>query len=93
MPGSSINTYRILISKKAAKELRKLPKQAVKAIAATIDQLSTDPRPDGCKKLEAYLNAYRVRVGNYRIVYSVEDKELLVEVIRVGDRKEIYKKR
>lgn len=93
MPGSSTNSYRIRISKRAVKELKKLPKQVVTAIAAKIDQLSADPRPDGCKKLEAYPNAYRIRSGDYRIVYRVEDKELLIDVIRIADRKEVYKKR
>ncbi|MET7255481.1 type II toxin-antitoxin system RelE family toxin [Dyadobacter fermentans] len=56
-----------------------------------IDSLTANPRPSGVKKLENYKNSYRVRVGQYRIIYEIEDHQLIVEVIKVGNRKEVYR--
>ena len=53
--------------------------------------LGGNPRPFGCEKLSAHLDRYRVREGNYRIVYSIDDEKLLVDVVKVGHRKEVYR--
>jgi mRNA interferase RelE/StbE len=82
--------YNILIKKKAEKQLAVLPLDIADRIALAIDELATNPRPANNKKLQGYTNVYRVRVGNYRIIYSIEDAVLTVEVIKIGHRKDVY---
>ncbi|WP_026956062.1 type II toxin-antitoxin system RelE family toxin [Algoriphagus vanfongensis] len=82
--------YEILFNPKAEKQLDKLSNQVVKPILEAILSLSEDPRPSGCKKLKGR-PAYRIRVQNYRVIYEILDKVLLVEVIAIGHRKDIYK--
>ena len=85
--------YTIVIHKKAKKEIDKIPDIYARKIAETIYQLAENPRPSGCKKLSASDEYYRVRVADYRIIYSIEDEILYIEVVKIGHRKEIYKKR
>ena len=82
--------YRIEVTPRALKDLRALPKKERQRIAEQIDALKTDPRPTGCKKLKGREDFYRIRVGDYRVVYQIEDEVLLILIVRVGDRKEIY---
>ena len=84
--------YKIEWKLSAKKELKKLTKEAISRIVNAVKNLSSEPRPAGSRKLQGSENLYRVRVGDYRVVYSVEDKVLLIEVIRVGHRKDIYRK-
>ncbi len=84
--------YKIYIKPSAAKELKKIPKRVLQKIIGRIKKLSKNPRPFGCEKLSDE-ERYRIRQGNYRIVYSIEDKELIVFVIKVSHRREVYKKR
>ena len=81
--------YKIEIKKSAAKEIEKLPTIVLKRIVNKIKFLGSDPRPNGCKKLTAD-EKYRVRVGNYRVLYRIEDEILIVFVVKVGHRKDIY---
>lgn len=81
--------YNIVISSKAEKQLAKLPSQFYPKIIENILALAENPRPSGCKKLKGR-SGYRIRIGDYRVIYSIEDGILLVRVIAVGDRKEIY---
>ena len=83
--------YRIYFRKTAAKELEKLPKATLRKVVDRIEDLSTNPRPAGCEKLSR-LELYRIRQGDYRIVYSIQDSELTIWVIKVGHRKEVYKR-
>ena len=76
----------------AARALKKLAKGPQKRIAARIDQLADNPRPPGVEKLSGEQDYYRVRVGDYRIVYEVKENVLLVLVIRIGHRREIYQR-
>jgi mRNA interferase RelE/StbE len=85
--------FRITIKKSAIKELETVPKLFRLKIIEAIDNLAVNPRPSGVKKLEGSKNSYRVRVGHYRVVYEIIDRELIVEVIKVGDRKEVYRNR
>lgn len=73
------------------KEIQQIPKDFRVRIIETIDSLATNPRPNGVKKLENFTNSYRVRVGQYRIVYQIEDRQLIVEVVKVANRKEVYR--
>jgi len=83
--------YAIQIKNSALKELRKLPKQFSTQVAKDIDALAKNPRPVGYKKLTGNEELYRIRSGNYRVVYQIQDKVLVVLVIRIGDRKEVYR--
>ena len=82
--------YKIEIKKSATKELSKIPKKVLKKIIQRIQKLSINPRPVDSKKL-ADQELYRIRQGNYRILYSIEDGVLIVYVIKVGHRREVYR--
>ena len=83
--------YRVIIKKSVYKELKEIPKGPLKKIAYYLEALSSMPRPPGCKKLTSSHNAlWRVRAGTYRIVYTVNDQEKSVEILRVGHRKAVY---
>ena len=82
-------TYRIVIKKSAAKEIEALPQKDRLRVIERIRALAEDPRPSGCKKLSRQ-EKYRVRQGRYRILYQIEDGELLVIVVRVAHRKDVY---
>ena len=77
--------YKILIRKSAAKELDKIPKRDLQRIKL----LSKKPRPSGSEKLSGQ-ERYRIRQGNYRIVYSIQDKEHSVWIVKIGHRSEVY---
>ena len=82
--------YRLEIKKSAVKEIERLPRKDMKAVLGRIESLSDNPRPRDCKKLSAQ-EKYRVRCGNYRILYSIEDDILIVFVVKVGHRKDFYR--
>ncbi|MCB1057920.1 MAG: type II toxin-antitoxin system RelE/ParE family toxin [Acidobacteria bacterium] len=84
--------YDLLISPSAAKDLDRISRASDRrAVVRKITALATEPRPGGCRKLAGGDGWYRIRQGRYRIVYSVEDARLVVLVIRIGDRKEVYR--
>ena len=83
--------YEIRFKPSAARSFAKLPAEVQRRIAPRIDALSAAPRPPGAEKL-AGQDAFRVRVGDYRVIYAIEDRVLVVLVLHVGDRKEIYKR-
>ncbi|MGM0665183.1 MAG: type II toxin-antitoxin system RelE family toxin [Thermodesulfobacteriota bacterium] len=82
--------YEIFFRESVWKELKKVPKADLKKILSRIEQLGNDPRPMGCEKLTGH-ELYRIRRGNYRIVYSIQDNELTVWVVKVGHRKDVYR--
>lgn len=84
-------TYRIEITRDALRALAKLDKPIRRRIQAAIDRLKTDPRPSGAIALQGLSGAYRVRAGDYRVIYTVEDARLLVLVVDLGHRREIYR--
>ena len=83
--------YRIIIKKIALKSFEKLPLHAIEAINDKILELAENPKPTGCKKLISKINLYRIRVNDYRIVYSIFDDKLIIEIIRIAHRKDVYK--
>ena len=83
--------YAVEVSPAAGRQIRKLERNTQKRILVRIDKLEEDPRPRDASKLQSPEEFYRVRVGDYRIVYSVEDDRLLVLIVKVGDRKEVYR--
>lgn len=84
-------SFRIEWKQSAKKELKKLPDQARHRILAAVEGLQEDPRPPGSKKLVGVEQTYRLRVGDYRIIYSFHAPALCVEIIRVADRKVAYR--
>lgn len=83
--------YRIEYAKGVEKDFRKIPTKAADRIAASIDKLGADPRPAGCVKLVGFETAYRIRVGDYRVIYQIHDSVMIILVIEVGHRKDIYR--
>ena len=86
-------TYGVQLAASAARSLRKLDRATEVKIANAIDSLSSDPRPTGCVKLSDEEAIYRIRVSNYRILYSIADDVLIVLVIAIGNRREVYRHR
>jgi mRNA interferase RelE/StbE len=82
--------YRVLILPRARRELDALPAQQCYAAELKIDALQEDPRPPGCKKL-ADRQGWRLRFGDYRIIYKIDDAARIVTVVNVGHRREIYR--
>lgn len=85
-------SYSVFIKPSAAKEIEAIgQKKDRQRIVDHIRLLARDPRPSGCEKLAGEHERYRVRVGRYRVIYSVSDAELRVAVVRVGHRKDVYR--
>ncbi len=82
--------YKIEIKKSAIKELNNLPKNDLKRIIQKIQNLSDNPRPSDCKKLTSE-EKYRIRSGNYRILYLIEDDLLIIYVVKIGHRRDVYR--
>ena len=82
--------YKVEISPSAEKQIKSLPKREQTKIIKRAYKLVDDPRPPGVKKLKGVNSLYRIRQGDWRIVYTVEDKRLVVLVVKVGHRKEVY---
>jgi mRNA interferase RelE/StbE len=83
--------YQLEIAPSALKQLSSLPRKIQERIAAGIDALRFEPRPHGVKKLSGADDLYRIRVGNYRVVYTIRDERLIVIVLRIADRKNAYR--
>jgi mRNA interferase RelE/StbE len=87
-----VASYRVLIKPSAAKEIEAVgQKEDRERIVTRIRSLARDPRPFGSEKLSGRGDLYRIRVGRYRVVYSVGDAELVVLIVRVGHRKSVYR--
>jgi mRNA interferase RelE/StbE len=85
-----VASYRLSIKPSAAKEIETLPKNDRLRIIKRIKGLAENPRPPGCEKLSGN-DKYRVRQGQYRIVYSISDEELVVLIVKVANRREVYR--
>ena len=84
--------YRIEFSHRAAKAYHALPEDVRRRIEPKIDALAEHPRPYGARKIEGEETAYRVRVGDYRILYEVHDRPLLILIMNVGHRRDVYRR-
>jgi len=82
-------SYEIVLKTSVAKDLRRIPNADVRRILDRIKALAENPRPPGCVKLSAQ-ERYRVRQGDYRIVYEIRDAELIVQIVKIAHRKEVY---
>ena len=83
--------FRLVFKKSVAKDLRDIPKKDVARILKCFDALAEDPRVTGCEKLSGQ-GRYRVRQGSYRIIYEIQDDVLVVTVVKVGHRRDIYRR-
>ena len=83
--------YAVRILESAKTQLQRLPRKIQKQIAARIDALASTPRPQGSKLLYATERIYRLRSGDYRVLYEVNDEKSLITVTNIGDRKDIYR--
>ena len=84
-------SYQIEWKRSAVKELKKLPKDSIPRIIKVVEKLSTDPYPEGVRKLVGAEFTYRIRVGNYRVIYHIFKEHLTIEIVRVGHPKDIYR--
>lgn len=84
-------SYRVEISRSAAKDLRGIDRRWIPRIVELIEKLQSDPRPPGCKKLVGSDHTYRLRAGDYRVVYEVQDDTLIVWVVRMRHRRDVYR--
>jgi mRNA interferase RelE/StbE len=86
-------TYEVALTPAAARQLRRLDRPAQRRLQAVIDLLADDPRPPAAKQLVGGVGQWRVRTGDFRVVYEIQDARLLVLVVAVGHRREIYRQR
>lgn len=83
--------YSVRVTALAEKQLRAMPRTDQVRVLRAVVRLADEPRPRGCRKLRDGQDTYRIRVGYYRIVYAVEDSRLLVLVVKLGHRKDVYR--
>jgi mRNA interferase RelE/StbE len=91
MSTDSSGGYRVQILDSALRQLEKLPRVQRDRIRRRIRELAAEPRPRGSIKLEGGDDHYRIRVGDYRVIYAIQDDELIVLVLRVGHRRDVYR--
>lgn len=82
--------YRVVLTSSSAREIEKLPARVVARIVQRLENLALDPRPSGCKKMRGGDNEWRIRIGDYRAVYTIDDAKQLIDVTRIRHRKEVY---
>jgi len=84
--------YKIKFKASVLKDIRKIPQVFLEKIEVTIAELSKTPLPDRVRKIQGYDKFYRLRVGMYRVVYSIEDEIKIITIIKIGHRKEVYQR-
>lgn len=84
-------TYSIRILREANRSLAKLPRSVQERIDAAVDDLSDNPRPAGAERLTSEDPIYRIRIGDYRALYTVDDDEHIVSILRIGHRRDVYR--
>ncbi len=83
--------YQIEWKPSALKEFRKLSAKVRSSVQQKVESLADNPRPDGCRKLSGLDHTYRIRLGNYRIIYEIEDKRVVVQILRIRPRSDSYR--
>ncbi len=83
--------YEILLAAQAERDLKRLAAQEFHRIISAIKTLANTPRPPGCRKLEGSRSDYRIRIGDYRVIYEVEDKDNKVRIMRIRHRRDAYR--
>lgn len=84
-------SYRVEVSATAEKQLRKLRRPDQVRVLRAVQALASDPRPVGCRKLQGYDDVYRIRVGTFRVLYSIDGKRIIVTVLKVARRRDAYR--
>jgi mRNA interferase RelE/StbE len=87
-----MDCYQIKWTNSAKKELKKLDKNIIPRLISAVEELAKNPYPQGVKKLVNSENNYRIRVGDYRIIYEIKSSVLIIYIIKVGNRQSVYKK-
>jgi mRNA interferase RelE/StbE len=85
-----VSSYAVEIKPSARKELESLPDSVLSRVIRKLELLAETPRPGGCKKLKGYKDQWRIRVGDWRVVYIIDDAARLVSVTRIAHRREVY---
>jgi mRNA interferase RelE/StbE len=85
-----VDSYAVELKPSARKELESLPDTVLARVIQKIESLRRDPRPAGCKKLKGYKDQWRVRIGDWRAVYIIDDAARLVSITRIAHRREVY---
>jgi mRNA interferase RelE/StbE len=85
-------SYRVALTSSAERELKRLSRQLIARIISELENLASNPRPSGCKKLRGGDREWRIRIGDYRAVYTVDDARSLVEITRIRHRSEVYER-
>jgi mRNA interferase RelE/StbE len=85
--------YRVEIMRSALKQLEALPREEQERLTKEINALADDPRPPGVERLKGVADQYRIRVGSYRVIYTIRDDRLIVLVLRIGHRRDVYRKK
>ena len=83
--------YEVLLERRAERDLKKLSQAMFYRVIPQIKDLSENPRPSGCRKITGSKNDWRIRIGDYRIIYEIDEKEKAVKVMRIKHRREVYK--
>jgi mRNA interferase RelE/StbE len=87
-----VASYDVVLTSSAEKELKKLSGQLIARIVPRVENLASNPRPPGCEKLQGGDREWRIRVGDYRVVYTIDHAKLLVEATRIRHRSEVYQR-
>ena len=83
--------YRIEVSATAERQLKKIRREDKVRILRSISLLAGDPRPSGCRKMSGYDDIYRLRIGDYRVIYEVDGRRIIVVILKTGHRREVYR--
>ena len=86
-----MGNYKVELTASAERQLKHLPKIELKRVVTALEMLAITPFPQGCRKLSGIANTFRVRVGNYRIIYEVLVETVVVKVLKIGHRKDVYR--
>ena len=86
-----MTSYRIEVSATAERQLKKIRREDKVRILRAISLLANEPRPDGCKKMSGYDDIYRIRIGNYRVIYEIDGKRIIIVILKIGRRREVYR--
>lgn len=82
--------YSITFARSARKELEDLPNSLIKRIFTKIESLADKPRPNRCRKLQGFKNLWRIRIGDYRVIYSIDDSSETIDIVAIRHRREAY---
>lgn len=83
--------YRIEVSATAERQLKKIRREDAIRILRSISLLAGDPRPAGCRKMSGYEDIYRIRTGNYRVIYEIDGQQIVIVILKIGHRREAYR--